>query len=243
MAVSECVCCANRPAESGFVCPVCRSKIPNWLTEIAELYDKLTGAEPLLIPGPGKGGRVSGSAEAPVPIRIDPFDLSAPAAALFRLTAAGHLHPEDQVGYQSAATTLDFWVQDLREHRQAGERLPEPGVTVLTGWLRERIGDACDDWPPVGMVEVPDYKTGVPCRGCDMLTLVHRNGSDFVECDSCPVILTAEDYSRWTALLASGLCGRRHGERSGDWWCRLPRKHDGGCEPVVWRDTREAVPA
>lgn len=163
----------------------------------------------------GRGGRVSGSSEPRLPIAVDAVDLLAPARSMRRLRS------EDDWGFVSIASTLDFWVQDLRDHRARGEGLPEPSVTVLAGWLLERIDEACDDWLPVdeffedlrrahgalrgqlGLVDIPEYKQGIPCPRCDMLALLHRPGSDWVECGDCGGLLTFAEYDDHVRQLAA----------------------------------------
>lgn len=236
----SCITCFRRDPNTPLVCDVDRSKLRTWLREIPELFAEMVEAEPVLIPGPGLGGPVSGSKERPLPIRVDPFDLAAPARHLL-------LVGEDQVGYESVASVLDFWVRDWREARGGLERHPEPDVRTLATWLLRRADDACDGHPAVdemfqdmarlrsalrgqlGQVEIPDYKKGVPCRRCDRLTLVRLNGSDWIECAQCPELLSPDEFDRWVGLLAAGVCGRKNG----DWWCAQPRRHGPPCAPAT----------
>jgi len=53
----------------------------------------------------------------------------------------------------------------------------------------------------LGLFDKPDYKKGVPCKQCNALALVRRNGSDFIECGDCPAVLTPEEYDAWVRLL------------------------------------------
>lgn len=196
----------------------------------------------------GRGGRVSGSAEPRLPITVDAVDLLGPARSLRRLD------DEDQVGFLSIASTLDFWVQDLRDHRARGEGLPEPSVTLLAGWLLERIEEACDDWLPVdefaedlrrahgalrgqlGLVDVPDYRHGIPCPKCSALALVRLNGSEFIECGSCPAVLTITEYEEYVKTMsveAVAVRKRQAVERRG--MVRLLRE----MHAVGWRHTAE----
>lgn len=189
------------------------------------------------INGPAHGGKVSGSRVPPVPIRIDPTDLIGPARQIHltdlhaRYGSRYPEHHEDQVGHVSVAGLLDGWVRDWREYRAAGEGLPpQPTVAVLAGWLADRLTWACDEHPAIaefrdevatvrsvlcghlGLFDVPDYKRGVPCRECGMLTLVRVNGSDYVECGTCPSLLSPDEYERWTGLLAAEAKQRTKGD-------------------------------
>lgn len=162
--------------------------------------------------------RVSGSHAAPVPISIDAADLT---AAAHRGTVVDANH--DQIGHLPVAAVLDSWVDDWRVHRGKGEGAPEPRVPVLCRWLRDRLDDVCDTHPAMddfadelrglrtalygvlGMFDVPEYKDGVRCRSCDVLNLWQSGGSDYVECNSCGLLLSPSEYADWTGLLAAGV--------------------------------------
>lgn len=248
----NCPCCARRDPRTPMVCDVDRSKLRSWLREIPDLYEQMVGERfESVMAGRGLGGPVSGSREKPLPIRIDPHDLSAPARV-------SRLLGEDQIGYESIASELDFWVQDLREWRGRGEGRPDPDVRLLAEWLEKRIEEACDDHPAVdemfqavgrirstlrsqlGLIETPDYKEGVPCPYCDRLTLVRENGSDWIECQAqgCGKLLSPEEFQRWAGQEAAFRCGQKHRDepKKRDWYCALPKKHDGDCEPFRRED-------
>lgn len=209
----SCPCCQRRDPRRKLVCDACRSRLRSRLAELPDLYDRLVVEGHPVMVGRGLGGPVSGSRERRLPIAVDRHDLTAPARNV-------HLVGDDQVGYDSVAGELDFWVRDWREARGGQERLPDPEVRTLALWLERRAEDACDSHPAVdemfdalgrltatmrrllGEVEVPDYKQGVPCRRCDAMALVRVNGSDWIECTGCPELLSPEEYGRWTKLLA-----------------------------------------
>lgn len=160
----------------------------------------------------GRGGRVSGSPEPRLPFDEDEADLLGPRRPLL---AAG----PDTAGHDSVWSVLSFWCVDLAEHRGVGERgrrpRGEPPVPWLAAWLLERIDKACDDYPLIadlftalrriygalrgklGIVDVPQYMKGVPCSRCSMLTLLHKDGSAYVECDQCPALLTFDEYEEY----------------------------------------------
>lgn len=181
------------------------------------------------VPGPGKGGRVSGSRETPTPLRIDPADLTASARVLALTNLRERYrsppyaeHHADQIGHLPVATVLDGWVRDWRGLRDRGEGLPDPTVPELAAWLGNRVEWACDEHPAIGecmdelgqvrsvlrgalgLIEVPDYKYGVPCPACDALTLVRLNGSEWIECD-CGELMSPDEYEKWVALLAADI--------------------------------------
>lgn len=208
----KCVIDQRRDIESGQVCAGCRSWLTRTLTEIVELYALLPAN---LMPGQAQGQRVSGSREAPLPLRVDPLDLTMPARA-----AVVHDPLGDQVGLLSVATVLDSWVRDWRDVRGKGEGLPGPTVVELGQWLAVRLDDACDDHPAidefademkalghqlrraVGRFEIRPEHLDVPCRRCDLMDLHRLPGEDRVECGSCGDLLTEDEYLRWIKMLA-----------------------------------------
>jgi hypothetical protein len=218
--------CRRRDPEYGQVCPACRSSLAGWLREVAHLYADLLDRDDVLRSSGGYGW-VSGTHEAPVPIRLDATDLTMPARG-GAVVDADH----DQIGHLSIAAVLDSWADDWRMHRRRGEGPPEPVVPALCRWLEDRLEDACDDHPAIadfadelrgirtalygvlGLFDVPDFKHGVPCRSCDSLTLVQFSPSEFmatnwVECTTCGLLLNDEEYAVWTALVAAPLKGQR----------------------------------
>jgi Zn ribbon nucleic-acid-binding protein len=157
---------------------------------------------------------VSGSKEPRLPIDVDEVDLTAPARNAWLLG-------DDQVGHTSVAGTLDFWARDWREARGGLERLPDPFVPALASWLLRRVDDAMgvhlaiDEFfhdvrrthgalrGQLGLVDVPDYKRGVPCPKCETLALYRANGSEWVECGACGSMLTTDEYDTYVAALAA----------------------------------------
>lgn len=215
----RCACCHRRDPESGLTCQGCRSRLSGWLREIPGLYADLEARDDALRSSAGHGW-VTGSREAPVPIRVDAVDLTLPARP------APRPDPVWQLGHRSAASTLDAWVRDWRRVRDRGERLPVPQVPVLCSWLFDRLDWACDHHYAVdefstdlghlrstlrrelGLFDVPESKV-VPCRSCELLTLERHNGSDWISCanPSCGLLLSPDEYAAWTALQYAHLRG------------------------------------
>jgi hypothetical protein len=207
-----CVCCQNpdREVQTGQVCPRCAHRIACDLRDIADLYVRIS-----LWPDTGATGpRVSGSREAPLPLRVDALDLTMPARG-------GTVHDPhgDQAGHVAVASVLDQWVEDWRQHRAAGERRPgPPTVVVLVDWLGIRLTDACHDHPAVDefaadmrrlrrvlRVVVGDgparpERLSAPCPGCDLLALTRDH--DWVRCQGCGEWWTEEQYTEWVGRLA-----------------------------------------
>ena len=127
-----CVIDQRRQYERAAVCNGCRLWLDRTLVEIVELYALLPDAvgttdpintgewvdergvkhlDPVALRLPsgtisklGSGPRVSGSREAPLPLRVDPLDLMMPARV-----AAVHDVLGDQIGQISVASALEIW--------------------------------------------------------------------------------------------------------------------------------------
>jgi hypothetical protein len=212
--MSACGCCSRREPRSGRTCEPCLWRLRGYLVEIPDLYARL----PLLKGKGAEGPMVSGSRERQVPVHLDSLDLTlAP-----RLAAVSDPYG-DQTGHSSVTTILDAWVAEWIEHRGQRETRPLPMVYPLSSWLLARLRDACQEGYPgmdaffieLGQLvvvmssiigELPkaadvSIKIGVPCKSCDMMTLYQANGSEWVECGACPVVLSEHEYRDWARSL------------------------------------------
>jgi len=185
-------------------------------------YDPIANALPSgPINGAKSAPRVSGSRAAPVPIRIDPTDLTAAARAGSTGVHISSPWPADQIGWLSVATELDFWVGDWATERNEGR--PSPQVPVLCSWLLDRLDWACQHHTALG--EFATKLSGLygalmsavggwaakpetlitPCRSCGMLALYREIGPtpayDRVACGACPSLLTEVEYAEWVREL------------------------------------------
>jgi hypothetical protein len=178
----------------------------------------------LLTAGPLNGSRgaprVSGSTDRPVPIRIDPTDLLAPArrgslavadAAAF--DAEGRptgRWPQDQIGHLAVATELEFWARDWADTRR--ESCPLPTVRVLAGWLADRLDWACaehlalDEFAgalarlrtaleaAAGILPARPERVDRPCPACGWWALSKAPGEEYIRCGHCDRALTDDEY-------------------------------------------------
>jgi len=96
-----CVIDQRRQYERAAVCNGCRTWLDRTLVEIVELYALLPAN---LLPGQAHGQRVSGSREAPLPLRVDPLDLMMPAAT-------GAVHDEMVPSYVIVPVEVDIWLR------------------------------------------------------------------------------------------------------------------------------------
>lgn len=214
---TACVVCQRRQPRTGMVCDPDRDWLGRVLAEIVELYALLPEQ---MAPGRAAGPRVSGSREAPLPLRVDPLDLTMPARA-----AGVHDVLGDQVGYLPVAAVLDSWVQDWRETIRCGDVNPCPTVPELARWLRTWLPTACDEHKAVdefatevfalaatlrrtcGMVDPLPEMLDAPCVRCDSVSL-HRLpgrlfGEDWVECGVCGRLMTEDEYQRYVGLVVA----------------------------------------
>jgi hypothetical protein len=185
--------------------------------EHLHLVDVHAGA----VPGQSGAPRVHGSREAPVPISVDRTDLLSDARVL-NLTKVYEQQREDQIGYLSAATVLDGWCRDFAETRR--ESAPEPIPAAQCRYLADRLDWAFNTHPAVDefagevgdlwhtlrraaglTMPQPELCAGVPCRrvDCDLKTLYRVPGSDYIECASCGLLLTQDEYAAWCGLLSA----------------------------------------
>lgn len=221
MSEHRCVTCAQLRAgepriyERANVCEGCRSRLAQLLREIMGMHALLPA---MLQPGQSQGQRVSGSRTPPLPLRVDPLDLTLPPRSAPVRDVLG-----DQVGHLSVATVLDQWVRDWKETLAVGDQWPGIRVVELTMYLRTRLPWACDGHPAIdefaaeirtlhrtlrvvtGLQEIRPEHLDVPCRRCDLLDLHRLPGEDRVECLSCGDLLTEEEFHRWCGLLAADL--------------------------------------
>lgn len=251
MAVTVCVVHQDHEAEEGWL--VCRrawGRLAGALHQIPRLVEELSGlgfvqrdrrerpddvngrwADPIahsLPAGPLNGSksapRVSGTPGRSAPIRIDPTDLTGRPRHGSLQVADRSRWPEDQVGFLSAATVLDFWVRDWADLR--GEHLPEIGgerspALTLANWLLDRL-----DWARQHHYALDEFAADVqqlssalyglagygaarpklmeaPCPGCHLLTLTQCYEESNIECSAieCGRILTVEEYAEYVRTL------------------------------------------
>jgi len=212
---AKCLLCRWRtPGDiRSHVCNPCVIRLAETLTEVVRLHSGLSDA---LAPDRGAGEKVSGSREAPMPVRVDVIDLGLPA----------HVDSvvdwwQDQTGQISVATVLDSWVRDWIDVRAQREHLPTPTVPVLASWLEVRLDWARDHHPAIddfareirellGALRAitghtGDHKTIGPCpaildSGPCGATLTASPWIDIVECRRCG---TRWERVKWLILGAA----------------------------------------
>lgn len=127
----------------------------------------------------------------------------------------------DQTGHLGVLSVLDWWARDWQSYLPTWQLLPEVTVSALVSWFVARIDWACSTHPAIddfaseldGLLAAvrsvagltkprPELKWGVPCRECEKVTLYRWPGSDYVECGSCPALISPDEYHRWTSLIA-----------------------------------------
>jgi hypothetical protein len=201
------------------VCERCRLHLADMLATIPDLYGALPEH---LERGTGTWERVTGGDIAPrLPFVEDVWDLLLPV----RPPIAGR----DQIGYLSVATVVTTWTRDWATYRDKRELGDVATVDAHVAWLSVRLEWACDHHPAVDEFATelrtltaalrryagtqtprPQPCSGVPCRRCDWLSLARlADGSGDVECQNpaCRTIYRADEYQRWTRLVAAAVKG------------------------------------
>lgn len=186
------------------------------LADIAEGYARLAAQHHAVATGKG-GVHVGGSKEPPVPVALDPLDLTAAARHGSLLVADLSPWPGDQIGHLAVATELDFWACDIADI--LGDPKPVPVVPVLAMWLRERAGWA---WDYYGAVDEMAVKVGrlartmhamlnprqakaepkaAPCPGCATPSML--GDGQWVRCPmpDCGRVLSEAEYLAWSRLV------------------------------------------
>lgn len=227
--MTSCVCCplygrdgneghppANRCDQGWSVCGYCHGRMAGQLKEIPDLFSALDAT-----PGSNPdGGRVSGSKEAPLGVRVAVLDLLLPAGSGTVSDAN-----KDQMGQLPTAVVLDAWVNDWRDYRAMGEHRPTSAVPVLSSWLSNRLDWAAQNHPAMDAfaqeirqlcgalhaavhgVQKPQrtHRYGVPCRRpeCSYMEMYETSDS-YIECGMCGDLLTKDEFDRWVKLVAAG---------------------------------------
>lgn len=210
-------------ADRGFCCGECVVLLTAAPEQISSAYELLPE---LLEPGAHGGDGRSKNPEAPLPLALEPLDLTARWTSpqgpirLARLAA----NAGDQIGSLPVRETLGGWVRDWLERRDVGESGPGSAVWSMCEWLTVRTEWACEDHPAVdeycdevvslrGLLhtlvgrEQPDERPkpipGVPCIRCRFVSLVRRHDGT-VECthEDCRRVYSPEEYERVTKAAA-----------------------------------------
>lgn len=222
MTEHQCVACQRRPYDRAQVCQPCRRGLDGLLVDVLDLWVQLPDE---LVPGASGGEHVSGSREAPLPLRVDVLDLVLPANLGSRepMTRGVLGLDPDQVGDLSVATELHTWARDWAQERT--ERAPEPYVASMVTWLRLRVEWACDAHPAVdefaagmrdlagrmrgvlGQAPERPVLLGVPCPGCDMVATYRQPGDERTHCGACGRIFEPDVYERMMAAKVADLRG------------------------------------
>jgi hypothetical protein len=223
----------------------------------------------VLTAGPLNGSkgapRVSGSTDRPVPIRIDPTDLLAPARPGSLAVADTGRYASDQIGHLAVATELEFWARDWAD--TLGHHVPLPTVHMLTEWLINRLDWACAEHAALdefagkvaglrtalegalGLFEAPLVVMDRPCTQCGTKALMLETDSDLIVCDHCGRALTEDEYA---AELRGELEEYRSSLRASSWsgaiavsrvWAeRTGRKYRVSRNGSGWRIARTGKP-
>lgn len=197
-------------------CNLCRHRLAARLWELRDLHSLLGAA---LVPGQSGSERVSGSREAPLPLRVEPLDLAGSADQADRaLFARGVLGlDDDQVGSLSVATILQTHCVAMATLLEVPP--PRPDVPVMVSWLSRHLSWAWSGYPEVA--DLADEVTTLvyslrtllnvsrkpiylkdPCPSCNHAALKRDPGGGDVECGHCRRTWDHDQFDRLAVVLA-----------------------------------------
>jgi hypothetical protein len=185
--------CQPRVSDPALACDACREALVREVVELWELAEELD-----LTPRAGSGPKVSGSREAPLPVRLDVLNLVGPGSANVR-----DIHG-DQVGELPLAVwwaewhgawgiALD-WQLALAYHEAVDDFARE--LATMARLVRGALGISATK---------PEYRYGVPCRNCDVKALWSYPDDNRVACRLCGVVYAMDEYRSWTQEVVSGI--------------------------------------
>jgi hypothetical protein len=215
--------------ESSYACGPCVVALTNLPGDIAVAYCLLDGLE---VPGAKTGDGRSKNPEAPLPLVVDPVDLTAEwrlpqgPIRLGRLAAEADM----QYGHMPVRSSLGTWVAEWCERRGMGEVGPALTVPAMCDWLTVRTDWAVEHHPGldeyaaqlvrlrtvlhalVGQPE-PDERPQqfpVPCPRCHRMSLVRR-ADMAVEC-KWPDCARVYSETEWTTVSKATANAIRRGQ-------------------------------
>lgn len=212
-----CTVCRRRDPDYPPACGLCRRRLAARLWELRDLHCLLGAAL-----GLGQSGteKVSGSREVPVPLRLEPLDLAAPADQADRpLFVRGVLGLDDaQVGSLSVATILQTRCGEMSA--LLGVEQPRDDVPTMVSWLSRHLSWAWSDYPDVA--DLADEVTALTyslrallnvsrkpiylkefCPSCGFKALKRDpGGGSEVECGHCRRTWDFEQFERLAVVLA-----------------------------------------
>lgn len=196
---ARCVVCKTEG--DGRLCSECRRENHGRLTEFPELYVELE----LSIAAGGQAGEpVSGTRNAPIPIRADVIDMQTDLAAFL-------------LGWELTARRLA-----RHSRRQQSGRLGRQ-LDAAVRYLDRRF-DALVDEEPVFCRGIDSWyrkarralqltrvvhRLPAPCPSCGRVTLIRLSGDDAVRCANCHLQWREDEYERLVRVLAYELREQR----------------------------------
>lgn len=158
----------------------------------------------------GGGEHVSGSKERPLHQRQIPARLIEEichSLTEWETNVREFRHLSARRLRRSQGTAISDSTRFLRAHFEWLMESHDPAATeafgqeILSLFRRAQRVTKTDDPRPVACA-------GVPCRNCDMVALekeLHTDGSEtgYIRCRYCPNLLNADEYERWTKMLAA----------------------------------------
>ena len=183
-----------RPAAAGTL--LCRghlSGLERKLAEVTAVYDWLGAC--MVRDGSGSSDApVTGSREAPTPMRISLHDLRADISA--KLSSWTHLVTEER--RMRGPDHFDD------PHAASGWLLSQVVWISAQAWVDE-LWSEVDEWHRLARTAAPYYRERrdlpAPCPECDLLALSLYGGDDHVTCRDCGHTIPRDGYGFYVRLL------------------------------------------
>lgn len=194
---------------------LCRWCAERLARELEELPNLVAEVEASTAAAGGNGERITGTRDAPVPVRVGAVSWigSAPPGAVETDW------PEDQTGPTPIAALLGSWARLVAEERHVNQPVGRVGALVeflrrhhdwITAqmWADDYAGEVHAAWQvgrSLAGVRSDVFRLPVPCPTCSRTELVRQNGADRIECEGCGRIWRESEYRHLVLVLAAEL--------------------------------------
>lgn len=186
---------ARQATNGTYLCQGHLSGLEQKLAEVTAVYDWLGAC--MIRDGSGAGDApITGSREAPTPIRISLHDLRADISD--KLSSWAHLVAEDR----------SMRGPDHFDDPQAASGWLMSQVVWIAAqpWVDEFWGEV-DEWHRLSRLAAPYHRERrdlpAPCPECDLLALSLYGGDDHVTCRACSHLIPREGYGFYVRLLVA----------------------------------------
>ncbi|NML55685.1 hypothetical protein HHL19_36300 [Streptomyces sp. R302] len=217
--MAVCLICTHATERSRTACARCEAQLLGWLAEIPRQVVLLEASLELgTRPAQGYGG--AGRAHSPLPVRADVLNLLGPAASSGTVTSRALGTVRDQNGPMPVHAVLYAWAEQLAD--DLGHRLPTinpraPYTDYLTRhlahiarapWAAEfhrELAELIRRIRAITSTEPRRRPMDAPCPSCEAFALGHTDWQQYIDCETCGLLLTPDEYQAHRAAVMPGL--------------------------------------